>query len=343
MAAACGGRARRAAHVLVRREPAAWPSPRQLSSCDGLAPSVHGTIARSIRSLALHRHERARSLLRSSPRSNSLRGTPSSASPRRTTPTPNPRKVNLGVGVYCDENGKVPLLECVKRAEREMTDIAAPRSYLPIDGIPAYDREVRALLFGADADAIARGPRRDRAGAGRHRRAQGRRRFPAPLRARRAGMDQRSELGKPSRAVRGRGLHRQYLPVLRPGDARPRLRRHARRAGQAPRRAPSSCCTRAATIRPASTRRPRNGRGSSRSSARAGSCRSLDLAYQGFGDGIDADGAVVRELRGHAGPAARVELVLEVVLAVRRARRRAVRRRRRQGRGGARAVAAEAR
>ncbi len=35
---------------------------------------------------------------------------------------PNPRKVNLGVGVYCDESGKVPLLECVKRAEREMLD-----------------------------------------------------------------------------------------------------------------------------------------------------------------------------------------------------------------------------
>jgi len=70
---------------------------------------------------------------------------------------PNPRKVNLGVGVYCDESGKVPLLECVKRAERELTDLAAPRSYLPIDGIPAYDREARALIFGASAAAIAEG------------------------------------------------------------------------------------------------------------------------------------------------------------------------------------------
>jgi aromatic-amino-acid transaminase len=70
---------------------------------------------------------------------------------------PNPRKVNLGVGVYCDDGGKVPLLECVKRAEREMTDKASPRSYLPIDGIPAYDREVGALLFGADADVIRSG------------------------------------------------------------------------------------------------------------------------------------------------------------------------------------------
>ena len=70
---------------------------------------------------------------------------------------PNPHKVNLGVGVYTDEDGKVPLLECVKRAEREITDSAIPRSYLPIDGIPAYDREVRNLLFGAASDAVTSG------------------------------------------------------------------------------------------------------------------------------------------------------------------------------------------
>src|ERR1700704_1678742 len=69
----------------------------------------------------------------------------------------NLHKVNLGVGVYCDDNGKVPLLECVKRAERELTEHAAPRSYLPIDGIPAYDREVRALLFGAESAVIQDG------------------------------------------------------------------------------------------------------------------------------------------------------------------------------------------
>ncbi|MGE5170701.1 MAG: aromatic amino acid transaminase [Rudaea sp.] len=69
----------------------------------------------------------------------------------------NPRKVNLGVGVYCDDNGKVPLLECVKRAEREITDKAAPRVYLPIDGIPAYDKAVQHLLLGGDSALIAQG------------------------------------------------------------------------------------------------------------------------------------------------------------------------------------------
>jgi aromatic-amino-acid transaminase len=70
---------------------------------------------------------------------------------------PNPRKVNLGVGVYCDDGGKVPLLECVKRAEREMMDRAAPRVYLPIDGLPAYDRSVQRLLLGNESEVIALG------------------------------------------------------------------------------------------------------------------------------------------------------------------------------------------
>jgi aromatic-amino-acid transaminase len=70
---------------------------------------------------------------------------------------PNPRKVNLGVGVYVDDTGKVPLLECVRRAEREIADNPSPRSYLPIDGIPAYDREVRALVFGPDSDVVKSG------------------------------------------------------------------------------------------------------------------------------------------------------------------------------------------
>jgi aromatic-amino-acid transaminase len=70
---------------------------------------------------------------------------------------PNPRKINLGVGVYIDDTGKIPLLECVKRAEREMTDKASPRGYLPIDGIAAYDRAVQTLVLGSDSDAIKDG------------------------------------------------------------------------------------------------------------------------------------------------------------------------------------------
>jgi aromatic-amino-acid transaminase len=66
----------------------------------------------------------------------------------------NPNKVNLGVGIYYDESGTVPLLECVRRAEQALTAKGAPHNYLPIDGIQAYDRAVRALLLGADNPVV---------------------------------------------------------------------------------------------------------------------------------------------------------------------------------------------
>jgi aromatic-amino-acid transaminase len=67
---------------------------------------------------------------------------------------PNPNKVNLGVGVYYDENGKLPLLKCVMAAEQSMAEAAKPRGYLPIDGIAAYDSAVQALVFGADSAEV---------------------------------------------------------------------------------------------------------------------------------------------------------------------------------------------
>jgi aromatic-amino-acid transaminase len=66
----------------------------------------------------------------------------------------NPRKVNLGVGVYYDDNGKVPVLECVRRAEQKLAETALPRNYLPIDGLQAYDRGVQELVFGKDSPAL---------------------------------------------------------------------------------------------------------------------------------------------------------------------------------------------
>jgi aromatic-amino-acid transaminase len=66
----------------------------------------------------------------------------------------NPKKVNLGVGVYYDDNGKVPLLECVKRVEKLRVESGPTRPYLPIDGLAAYDRAVQELVFGADCPAV---------------------------------------------------------------------------------------------------------------------------------------------------------------------------------------------
>ena len=69
----------------------------------------------------------------------------------------NPAKVNLGVGVYYDDNGKLPLLECVQAAEKQMMQAPKARGYLPIDGIAAYDSAVKALVFGADSEPVTSG------------------------------------------------------------------------------------------------------------------------------------------------------------------------------------------
>ncbi len=66
----------------------------------------------------------------------------------------NPKKTNLGVGVYYDDNGKVPLLKCVVEAEKLIAATETPHTYLPIDGIPIYDTTVQNLVFGADSSAI---------------------------------------------------------------------------------------------------------------------------------------------------------------------------------------------
>jgi aromatic-amino-acid transaminase len=66
----------------------------------------------------------------------------------------NPKKANLGVGVYYDDNGKLPLLECVRKAEAQMMEKLSPRGYLPIDGLVAYDKAVQDLVFGADSSVV---------------------------------------------------------------------------------------------------------------------------------------------------------------------------------------------
>lgn len=69
----------------------------------------------------------------------------------------NPAKVNLGVGVYFDDNGKLPLLQCVQAAEKTMMAQPTARGYLPIDGIAAYDAAVKNLVFGTDSEPVQSG------------------------------------------------------------------------------------------------------------------------------------------------------------------------------------------
>ena len=68
-----------------------------------------------------------------------------------------PTKVNLGVGIYYDESGRIPLLRAVQQIEQQLAQDAKPRGYLPIDGLPAYDLATQKLLFGADSPLLAAG------------------------------------------------------------------------------------------------------------------------------------------------------------------------------------------
>ncbi len=69
----------------------------------------------------------------------------------------NPRKVNLGVGVYKDDNGNTPILHCVKAAEEILLQKEKTKSYLPISGDPSYAAGVQRLLFGTADEVIQSG------------------------------------------------------------------------------------------------------------------------------------------------------------------------------------------
>jgi aspartate/tyrosine/aromatic aminotransferase len=70
---------------------------------------------------------------------------------------PNPRKINLGVGVYKNEEGVTPVLDTVKEAERRLLAEESTKSYLPIAGSPAYGDQVQRLVFGEQSAVRAAG------------------------------------------------------------------------------------------------------------------------------------------------------------------------------------------
>lgn len=69
----------------------------------------------------------------------------------------NPSKVNLGVGVYQDETGKVPLLDVVRECATKWVQSETTKGYLPIDGIPLYNKGIQSLLFGDAAEVVSEG------------------------------------------------------------------------------------------------------------------------------------------------------------------------------------------
>ena len=68
-----------------------------------------------------------------------------------------PFKANLGVGIYCDDTGRIPVLESVKTVETSLLGQVRPRPYLPIDGLASYNAATQKLLFGAESPLLAEG------------------------------------------------------------------------------------------------------------------------------------------------------------------------------------------
>jgi aromatic-amino-acid transaminase len=70
---------------------------------------------------------------------------------------PRPNKINLSIGIYFDDEGRIPVLDCVKKAEAQLLDKGGAKPYLPIEGHADFRRGVQTLLFGAGSAAVAKG------------------------------------------------------------------------------------------------------------------------------------------------------------------------------------------
>ena len=67
---------------------------------------------------------------------------------------PNPKKIDLGIGVYRDEHGNTPILECVREAERILDSTQTSKSYLGPRGVPGFNSAMQELIFGSESTAV---------------------------------------------------------------------------------------------------------------------------------------------------------------------------------------------
>lgn len=214
---------------------------------------------------------------------------------------PNPNKVNLGVGVYYDDNGKVPLLECVRRAEHAVTERSAPHVYLPIDGIAAYDRAVQKLVFGADSEILRAGHVVTVQALG----GTGALKVGADF-LRRFAPAAQVWISDPSwenhRALfENAGFNVNVYPYY---DAATRGLDFAGMVGALDRMPPGAivvlhaCCHNPTGVDPS----PEQWSRILEVVRSRGHVPFLDIAYQGFGESLDADGSVVRRFAATPGP-----------------------------------------
>lgn len=213
----------------------------------------------------------------------------------------NPRKVNLGVGVYYDEAGKLPVLECVRRAEQQLAANPAPRGYLPIDGIPGYVRAVQTLVLGADSAAL----RAERVVGAQALGGTGALKIAADFLQRfHAGAD--VWISTPSwenhRALfEGAGFKVQQYPYYDPATREIDFAGLVKSLEGLPRGAIvvlHACCHNPTGV---DLKSEQWSRVIEIVQAR-GLVPILDMAYQGFAEGLDADGAVVRRFAEQCAP-----------------------------------------
>jgi aromatic-amino-acid transaminase len=197
---------------------------------------------------------------------------------------PRPHKINLSIGIYFDDAGRIPVLESVRRAEQMVVARDAPEA-LPADrGRANFRAEVQKLLFGAGHEALASGGWRR---SSRWARAAASRSAPtsSPGGSRQRGLGQRSELGEPPLDVRRRRPRgRTPIPTTTRPPARWRSTRCARRCASS---AESVVLIHACCHNPTGVDLTRDQWDRLIPLLAEGELLPyLDLAYQGFGDGI---------------------------------------------------------
>ena len=69
----------------------------------------------------------------------------------------NPNKIDLGIGVYRDEHGATPMLNCVKQAEKTFLDIQTTKTYLGPPGVAGFNSAITDVIFGAESEAVQQG------------------------------------------------------------------------------------------------------------------------------------------------------------------------------------------
>ena len=70
---------------------------------------------------------------------------------------PRPNKINLSIGIYFDDSGRIPVMDSVKQAEQRVVAKGGPKPYLPIEGAANFRTAVQQILFGADHEAVTSG------------------------------------------------------------------------------------------------------------------------------------------------------------------------------------------